>query len=620
MFIVEAKGEHEGYTGKLYGHDWHCGVAAVKTTAERDFLISEVGFADFVSRELEPEKIKKILVIGFVGLGDWLMATPFLAKLRKYYATATITIVCDGDSYCLFEHTGLVDEFLTVPAENVMYYIHQYDEVFNLSFGLHNCAESEIKNGYQLPCEKFGFDYEGELPVYVVSEEEKIWAKEYLSSFSRNDPLLVIHPESTSALRSLSPKRLNEILNVLEAHFHIVCISKNSNYAFFRHARCECGYEARFYYAGTDNLRIICPRCTKGILANNEDGIRYTQGKISFRQAAALVDAADLCLMVDSSLMHVAGALQKHQVVLYGSSDPELRSKHFKNTIAVRNSLPCSPCRFHNAESCVPGVQDEVASCMLSHEPREILNHLQSLYYGTPSPISKNKLSPSLTIGHFPYEVWACPACPLSSERRIVAKKGEVLYYLCLTCGCVFSQLTDKQIAWYGSDRYADYWKSHKNQKVSDKMASLQEGMSSVLIFYPHETTTDFYGIHLYRGDIEPMLGSDTPFHFPYESYEGIFFYRSLETMRHPRDVFAILASKLKPGGKIYIYAADATQCMRFGPTECAALAGFYSGENRWLPSLDSYESVYCGTGWAMSVESFEIIDDCHWAVLRKES
>ena len=94
-------------------------------------------------------------------------------------------------------------------------------------------------------------------------------------------------------------------------------------------------------------------------------------GRTSLDQAVALLSLADAVVSNDSGLMHVAAALDRPQVALFGPSDPTRTGPRNPAARILRLGLDCSPC---NKRVCPLGHH----RCLEELPPEQVLAALSS--------------------------------------------------------------------------------------------------------------------------------------------------------------------------------------------------------------------------------------------------
>jgi heptosyltransferase-2 len=85
--------------------------------------------------------------------------------------------------------------------------------------------------------------------------------------------------------------------------------------------------------------------CAEVIALAGEERIHSLAGATSLAQAIALIAQADAMVANDSGLLHIASALNRPVVALYGSTDPDHAPPFADRSESVSLRLDCSPCK-----------------------------------------------------------------------------------------------------------------------------------------------------------------------------------------------------------------------------------------------------------------------------------
>ncbi len=95
-------------------------------------------------------------------------------------------------------------------------------------------------------------------------------------------------------------------------------------------------------------------------------------GRTKLAEAIDLMSAADIVVSNDSGLMHVAAALQRPLIALFGSSSPLFTPPLSKQVAILQHAVPCSPCF---ARTCRYGHMD----CLTQLLPDTVMTAIRTL-------------------------------------------------------------------------------------------------------------------------------------------------------------------------------------------------------------------------------------------------
>jgi ADP-heptose:LPS heptosyltransferase len=269
------------------------------------------------------------------GLGKSIMATAVLKAIRKQYKKANIIVV-----------TGYPDIFISNPNVNKVLGFDQLSGIYSKEI-MNKDAKVFVSDPYhrsdfitesahliKIWCESYGVEYNGEMPELFLLKAEK----EYFKPFYRLDkPILVIQPNGGAQNQPLKYSWTRDIPSpVVE---QVIEHFKN-DYAILHIKR--------------------------------EDQISYPntlQALDAFRSIAVLLSLSQKRLLIDSSAMHIATALNLPSTVAWVGTNPKVFGYEMH-----KNILANEPTREHNFDH--PHYQKNLLFQDISTIPYNSLNEV----------------------------------------------------------------------------------------------------------------------------------------------------------------------------------------------------------------------------------------------------
>jgi len=282
------------------------------------------------------------------GVGDVIMTTPCLRGLKEKFPNCKITYATNKEYF----QGALFDILKCNPYIDELKEVSQVTEKsFDFAVDL-TAVDIQREQGDRAPphrieiyCETVGVNPSSRVPVYTQLEEEYDFARQELETFFpnlKNLKLVFINPASNTPRRDVPAPSIQQVINILSSKSDIGVVLGHHFDHGLKH-----------------------PRLFKAIGRN-------------IRQIISLMDNCDLIIAHDTSLLHLAGALEKRIVGLFGSIYPPSRLTHYANAIPIwkKESCPQAPCWYANCS------QTPQFKCMKSITPEEIartsLLHLQT--------------------------------------------------------------------------------------------------------------------------------------------------------------------------------------------------------------------------------------------------
>lgn len=308
--------------------------------------------------------MEKILIIGPSWVGDMVMAQSLFIALKAERKEVQIDVLAPAWSRPILEAMPQVSDVINMPVGHGALQIgvrrqlakeikpKGYDQAIvlpnslksalipwfakiprrtgwkgEMRYGLLNDLRPLDKSIFSLMVQKYvGLAYDkGVLPGQFQCPEPKLEPKpefiqEALSAFSLNTdrPVLALCPGAEFGRAKKWP----------EKHYQEI-------------ARRYLEKDGEVWLFGSQNDLEACELIAKGL---NPDRVAVLAGRTSLQQAVALMSQVDMAVSNDSGLMHVAAALGRPLVALFGSTSPDYTPPLSQQCRIIKADIDCSPC------------------------------------------------------------------------------------------------------------------------------------------------------------------------------------------------------------------------------------------------------------------------------------
>ncbi len=331
-------------------------------------------------------EIKSILVIHQGALGDFILALPILANLRKAIPEAKTVIMGYPRILELVEERFYAERILSVDQKGMASFFiqegpldRQLTEFFGsfeliIVFGkeegvlfrnLKRVAKGEVLHINSIPkwdegihltdyllrqFRSFGIPISELNPRLYLNDHDLMWGmnfwKEKGVSEEEKSKVIIIHPGSGSKKKVWPLKRFLGLFYHLRELFGskvLIIIGPAEGPEVWRH------------FEGIDSNP---PIFAKGL---------------SLLQLASVMKGCRFFIGNDSGISHMASALEIPTISIFGPTDPRVWSPRGEKVLVLRRNLPCSPCSEERFFLC------KEIKCLEEIEEWEIIEGLKRL-------------------------------------------------------------------------------------------------------------------------------------------------------------------------------------------------------------------------------------------------
>jgi len=354
--------------------------------------------------QFSPEKVERILVFAYHGLGNFIMYTPALKLLRERYPAARIDLQVGNNTGCeeVLAGSALFDNIYNLPiSAGVRAWLTRAKEVRDTRYDLtinefhsHSWPLALLiaasgapfrlghvtSPGWSRRFSRYSFVFnlplamredEHEIERYIdlmveagaraiapsaaatfihLTDEDRAFARRFLEGGAGSVARTIIgfQPGTSPAMRwkQWPIERYREVIG------RVMSDRPDSQIVLFGSASEEA--------------------MIREVAAGLRGRISLAAGKTSVKQVAALIEQCDLLVCNDSGLMHAAVAVGTPVAAIYGPTDFRRTAPLGDRHMVIRHQLPCSPCFRLEGDDQVHACPHH--DCLMTITPEEVLN------------------------------------------------------------------------------------------------------------------------------------------------------------------------------------------------------------------------------------------------------
>lgn len=332
----------------------------------------------------------KILIIHTAFIGDIVLSTPILAKLKDLYPNSEISYLTTPQGVEILKNNPHITKIIKYDKKGNNKGIKEFfklgmqlrEEKYDLVISLHRYLRSsllawltgaKVRKGYKIAAGSCFFNDK----IEYKSEKHEV---ERILSFVENtnkkdsDYRLEMYPGDKEI------NKVNSLLKIDEDK-KIVVIAPGSKWftkkwplEYFNKVIEALGNKK-------DVIQVIIGGREEQLLnVKLTDNCIDLRAKTNLLELAEVIKRADVVITNDSSPIHIASAFEKPFILaLFG---PTIEKFGFfpwskKSYVFQCEDLPCRPCGIHGGDKCQKGH----FKCMLDIKPNDVLEKIEKILY-----------------------------------------------------------------------------------------------------------------------------------------------------------------------------------------------------------------------------------------------
>ncbi len=308
----------------------------------------------------------------------------FLEKIRKLGFSTTIDLT-GGDRAAIISYFSGAGKRVGVKAKGFLGKRYLYNEVFEIG-GRQHVVMQHIE-----VLKRMGLKIEKPKLVLNVTEDEKKWAKQLIFS-SPCHKLVHIHPTSRWLFKCWKDEYIAEVIKWFIGNNYRIVLTASADERELKKVESILSYlpPSLIYepYISSEGLSFFQHNTFQDPQRNEESPpIINLAGKLTLRQLITVSSICDIFFGIDTAPMHIAAALGKPVIALFGPSGafnwgpwdnealgepyPEKRGiQKFGKNIVIQRDWNCIPCGQDGCKG------SKISRCLFDIRPEEVIEIL----------------------------------------------------------------------------------------------------------------------------------------------------------------------------------------------------------------------------------------------------
>lgn len=325
---------------------------------------------------IKPESIRRVVVRGTNWVGDAVMTIPALRELRRVLPHAHITLATRPWAEGIFRDADFLDDILIYerPGRSPGAVLRQVREwrrrSFDLAILFQNAFEAAVIAALARVPVRAGYATDGRRPLLTHPLPLPRWRSErhevfyYLNIVSELERMLygasIVEEHEPLMKLDVSVQRKNEALQLLRrhagdgAHGLTVAICPGSTNSRAKRWPAQWYAELADRLALEKGARILLVGAheeldvSRAVAARMRHRPIVLTGRTDLSQLTAVLSTVDLLVTNDTGPAHIAAALGRPTLVIFGPTDPRTTSPFSTSAEIVRRPPDCAPCMLRD--------------------------------------------------------------------------------------------------------------------------------------------------------------------------------------------------------------------------------------------------------------------------------